>query len=607
MLGLINRKLFPFKRYAHKFFYVLDASARKGLLPIVFSFLFLSMLDLIGLSLVGPFVALATKGDAIAQLPGGQFISDLLGAGSHTELITLLGLIIVGVFIIKSVSGFYVNREIVRFALRHQKDIKLRLLNAYISLPLQTALEKNSSELLTTVHQHVLIFTNRVMIPLLRAASELVFFFFLFLFLFINNPFVTLLLGLVFLMMGVFYDAVVKKRIALSGQESVAAVRSSTKLISQAADGFKEIRVAGSEAFFESELDRHSTRYMNATIYSQSLAVLPKYMIEASVVSFVVIFLVVGLKIYGGASPELMSTVGVFAFAALRAMPSVNALLAAGNNLRFGRAALFELTEDLREAAEFNAQRESERRRKAAAPVVPLTFDTALCADAVSYRYPGKDEPALQDITLCIEKGASVGIIGSSGSGKTTLIDLLLGLLQPEQGEISVDGRSIHANARSWMDKIAYIPQSVFLLDDTIEANVAFGVPHDRLDRQRVAESLQVAQLKDMVDTLPDGDQTMVGERGVRLSGGQRQRIALARAFYEQRELLVMDEATAALDTETEKAVVEALKAFRGNLTIIVIAHRLATLKYCDRVYALEKGRLQRSGSYREIVGDGVV
>lgn len=207
---------------------------------------------------------------------------------------------------------------------------------------------------------------------------------------------------------------------------------------------------------------------------------------------------------------------------------------------------------------------------------------------------------AVKGISLRISKGESVGIIGGSGSGKTTLIDLLLGLLQPQEGRVLVDEQPISDNLRSWMDKVAYIPQSAFLLDDTIVANVAFGVVD--IDMARVKEALALAQLEAFVSSLPNKENTVVGERGARLSGGQRQRIVVARALYQKRDLLVMDEATAALDSETEQEVVEAVRALRGKVTMIIIAHRLTTLKYCDTIYVLEEGRLVRSGSYQDVV-----
>ncbi len=209
---------------------------------------------------------------------------------------------------------------------------------------------------------------------------------------------------------------------------------------------------------------------------------------------------------------------------------------------------------------------------------------------------------AVENVSLKIKKGQSIALIGKSGSGKTTLVDIILGLLEPNQGDILVDGKSVYNNLRSWQNMIGYIPQSIFLIDDTVERNIAFGVPDSAIDPAKINKALQAAQLEELITQLPQGIQTEVGERGVRLSGGQRQRIGIARALYHEREILVLDEATSALDNETEKLVSEAIKSLAGTKTLIIIAHRLSTVEHCDRVYLMDKGHVIKSGSYQEVV-----
>ncbi|MDV2993433.1 MAG: Protein glycosylation K [Chroococcidiopsis sp. SAG 2025] len=231
-----------------------------------------------------------------------------------------------------------------------------------------------------------------------------------------------------------------------------------------------------------------------------------------------------------------------------------------------------------------------------------LPFEQEIILDKITYRYPSATETNLKEISLHIKKGQSIGIIGKSGAGKTTLIDVILGLLAPETGNIRVDGKTIYNDLRSWQNLIGYIPQSIFLIDDTIEKNITFGVPDDLIDKPRLEKAIQSAQLEELIEQLPDGINTVVGERGVRLSGGQRQRIGIARVLYHEREILVLDEATAALDNETESLVSEAIRSLSGTKTMIIIAHRLSTLEHCDRVYSIEKGQVVKSGSYQEVV-----
>jgi ABC-type multidrug transport system fused ATPase/permease subunit len=231
-----------------------------------------------------------------------------------------------------------------------------------------------------------------------------------------------------------------------------------------------------------------------------------------------------------------------------------------------------------------------------------MSFTEGVELKEVTYSYPDTSEPAIERVSLSLKKGQSIALIGKSGAGKTTLVDVILGLLQPESGDIRVDGVSVYSNIRSWQNLIGYIPQSIFLIDDTIERNIAFGVPDRLLDRARIDRAIKAAQLEELVEQLPDGIKTVVGERGIRLSGGQRQRIGIARALYHEREILVLDEATSALDNETEKLVSEAIRSLAGTKTLITIAHRLSTVEHCDRVYLLEKGRVVKSGSYQEVV-----
>jgi ATP-binding cassette, subfamily B, bacterial PglK len=263
-------------------------------------------------------------------------------------------------------------------------------------------------------------------------------------------------------------------------------------------------------------------------------------------------------------------------------LPSVNRLLSATQQLRFGVAAVDAVDQEMRLPAPDFA------KRTRAAPA----FKDELRVDHVSYTYPTGAVPALEDVSLCIRKGESVGFIGPSGSGKSTLIDLILGLFEPQRGEVTVDGTSIHRDIRAWQDQIGYVPQSIYLTDDTLRRNVAFGLADDEIDERAVELAAKAAQLSDFIESLPDGLETMVGEHGMRLSGGQRQRIGIARALYHDPAVLVLDEATSALDTATEHDVMRSVYALQGSKTIIIVAHRLSTVESCQRVYRLEAGRL---------------
>ena len=304
---------------------------------------------------------------------------------------------------------------------------------------------------------------------------------------------------------------------------------------------------------------------------------------------------------------ELNSTLGIFAIASIRILPAVSNSISAFNTLKGNSYSLEKLYFDLKELENIEISQGSKTHsEKSINPKFNggqvLLFENQISLNKLTYRYSNISEPSIKDISLTIKKGKSIALIGKSGAGKTTLVDIILGLLTPESGDIVVDHTSIYNDLRSWQNLIGYIPQSIFLMDDTIEKNVAFGVPEHLIDPERMNKAIQAAQLEELVEQLPDGIKTAVGERGVRLSGGQRQRIGIARTLYHEREILVLDEATSALDNETESLVSEAIKSLSGTKTIIIIAHRLTTVEHCDCIYLMEKGRLVKSGNYQEVV-----
>jgi ABC-type multidrug transport system fused ATPase/permease subunit len=288
----------------------------------------------------------------------------------------------------------------------------------------------------------------------------------------------------------------------------------------------------------------------------------------------------------------------VFGVASLRLFPAANTLIQSLMQIRYSRDSVLRLYNDHYKLKQLTGIEDHLVSAK-----IPKQLQV-LKLDRVSFTYPHSKFKALNEISLEIKVGESIGLIGPSGSGKTTLVDMLLGLLEPQQGSIQFNGEEVKNVLQQWRSQAAYIPQQVFLIDDTLRHNIAFGIANDEIDNNRLQESLRQSKLLEVVNQLPQGIETVLGERGVRLSGGQRQRVALARAFYHGRNVLVMDEATSALDDQTEQEIVKEINQFKGNKTMIVIAHRLTTLKHCDRIYKLESGRVKAVGSYKELIED---
>jgi ATP-binding cassette subfamily C protein len=286
----------------------------------------------------------------------------------------------------------------------------------------------------------------------------------------------------------------------------------------------------------------------------------------------------------------------LFALVAVRLMPSLNRISAAGASIRYNSHYLNDLYDNLLSCEQMAGPPQSEER------IVPIHFEKGIELRGVTFFYEGAQKPAVDHVSFFIPKNQSIGFVGTSGAGKSTAIDIILGLLDPTEGSVLVDGRDIHEYIRSWQRQIGYIPQAIYLADDTIKSNVAFGLKTEEIREENVWQALRLAQLEDFVRSLPDQLETMIGERGIRLSGGQRQRIGIARALYNNPEILVMDEATSALDNETEQGFMEALSGLAGDKTILIIAHRLTTVQHCDKILFLKDGRLLGEGNYRALL-----
>jgi ABC-type bacteriocin/lantibiotic exporter with double-glycine peptidase domain len=369
----------------------------------------------------------------------------------------------------------------------------------------------------------------------------------------------------------------------------------------------KTTKLIGCESFFENQLLAQSNKYARAASLFHSFQQLPRIVIETLLITFVVGFVSLSLIIVER-SDSLVSVLGIFAIASVRIIPSASQLLTCMGVLRNNKPTLDRLYLDLKELESpesLKYLKMSGNKTNTISNNRVHAFIDNLVIDQLNYSYPGAARQALKNVSLTIRKGESIALIGTSGAGKTTLSDVFLGLLIPQSGDIKVDGVSVYNDLRAWQNLIGYIPQSIFLMDDTIERNIAFGLPDDQIDKQKLDQAIKTAQLSELIEQLPEGIHTFVGENGVRLSGGQRQRIGIARALYYEREILVLDEATSALDNETESLISEALRELGRTKTMIVIAHRLTTVEHCDRIYEMSNGEIVRSGSYQEIVVEG--
>jgi ABC-type multidrug transport system fused ATPase/permease subunit len=347
----------------------------------------------------------------------------------------------------------------------------------------------------------------------------------------------------------------------------------------------------GRETNFLALFNEHNSKSGQVAKFLQILQKLPRLWLELlAVIGFAL--LVVIMLAQGREMSSIVPTMGLFATAAFRLMPSVARILVAIQSLRYGLPAINSLYEDFT-----SLELEPESEPSITPEEKPLLLKDDIRLENLSYSYQDTPTRAIADISISIKQGESIGLIGPSGSGKSTLVDIILGLLRPDSGQVIVDGQDIQKNIRLWQDQIGYVPQAIFLTDDTLRHNIAFGLSENQIDDEAVKRAIEYAQLEEFVVSLPDKMETIVGERGIRLSGGQRQRIGIARALYHDPNVLVLDEATSALDTATELGVMQAVMALHGDKTVVIVAHRLSTVENCDRLYRLESGRIAEHGA----------
>ena len=430
--------------------------------------------------------------------------------------------------------------------------------------------------------------TFSLMLAMLQLASEVVVTFLIFLVLLWQSVALTLFVIAIFGIMTLFIIRILKPRMNRIGAKNQALQSRIAKWRIQATYGLKDVKVLNREEFFIRNY--YETGKTGADV-ARNYAVLnnlPRLLIETvfivSVLSFIAIY-----NSGGGNVASIMTTIAAFGVAAMRVLPSVNRINTYITEIAYTEPSLNFVYENLQEGMKTDAML---AERRANSQVEKLKLEDKIELDHISFHYPDSDKYIFRDAHMVVPRGKSVGIIGASGAGKSTIVDVLLGLLQVQEGEITCDGINIFKNYESWLAQVGYIPQSIYLIDESIRDNIAFGIDADRIDDKRIWEVLEEAQLKEFVEELPQGLDTTIGDRGVRLSGGQRQRIGIARALYNDPEILVFDEATSALDNETEAAVMEAVNSFHGKKTMIIIAHRLNTIEKCDIIYKVENGKL---------------
>jgi len=587
--------------YLSKLWYILKGSRRE--LPILLAtFILSSVLEAFGIGLIGPFLRIAEDSSQANNIPVLKTIYSTQQFTNDSDFIVLLALSIIVIFLLKSIIYFLARAYIFKFSFTQKARIATLLMNGYLLAPYTFLIRKNSSSAVKNIVIETGKLVNTALLPGLELTSNIIVVAIIAYMLAITDILLLVVILGVLLPVFIVFTSL-RKWVRQWGKDQSESNQEMIRIINHGLGGLKETRVIGCESYFYEQLRAQAEKFSKVSSLFNSFNILPRIVIETFLIVTIMLFIALADVIYGISVQEVTSKLAVFAVASIRIIPATSQIVQNIGKMQNGSHALDMLYWDLKEIESTNnlSLLEVESITKNDRNLYS-NFKDKITLKNISYQYPEASDLAIKDVSLDIRKGESIAFIGKSGAGKTTLVDIILGLLQPQQGDITLDGVSIYENMSAWRKLVGYIPQSIFILDDTIEHNIAFGVANENIDQTQLWKAIERAQLKELVDSLPNGIDTSVGERGVRLSGGQRQRIGIARALYHEREVLVLDEATAALDTDTERLVTDAINALAGDKTLIIIAHRLSTVERCNWIYRLHNGNLVDHGNYSEVV-----
>ena len=576
----------PRKRSFHNFLSLLNRQEKLKLIYIGSLMLIGSIFEAFSLGMVIPILGLLSNPDK--EISTSLFRNTFKGVSDETfVLFALLAMLII--FTLKTLFLIWKVWVQKGFTSSVSARISRDLYGTYLRQPYSYFLGKNSSTLVRNSLSGN-TFSEGIVDPILFLISEGLVTFCLLLFLMFLEPIGTLMTLCVFGLGALAYRKPTSKRITKWGEIDIIQKALLINQLQQGFGGIKDLKMLRRESYFINEFNERLV--ISASLFRNFslLQALPRYFLELLTIACFVV-LVSTMITFGSGLISVVPVLGLFGVAAFRILPATYQIIGNVQSLNRNGPLLDYLVHDLSLIVE-------------PSEVFKINDDNFVNAKIsnLNFSYSESDNESLSGISLVVSRGDAVGIVGQSGSGKSTLVDVLLGFLKPQDGSITVNGVDINSSLQWWRSKVGYVPQSIFLTDDTLRRNVAFGLPEDEIDESAVRVALCLAQLEEFVSSLPEGGNTMVGERGVRLSGGQRQRIGIARALYNNPEVLVLDEATSSLDTETEHEVMKAVQALQGDKTVIIVAHRLSTVEYCDRLYRLDAGRIVDEGTFDEVM-----
>ena len=580
-----------------KFLFLLSRTERKNLKTLMGMILIMSFFDVLGVASIFPFISVLVNPEIIQTnkiLKTAFVICNNIGVNTNDQFLFVLGILVFVVLVVslsfKAITTYFQNK----FTLMLEYSIGKRLAEGYLYQPYSWFLNRHSADLGKTILSEVQIIVNTGILPLITLIAQSVVTLSLLTMLMLVDPYISLITGSVLTFVYVLIFLVVSSWLKRLGHARAKANQERFNVLNETFAAAKEVKVGGMEQSCIQRFAKPAKIYAKDQATARVIAIIPRFALEA--ISFGGMLLLVLYLINLNVNfTSVLPIITLYAFAGYRMIPAIQQIYAAFTQLRFVGPALDTLYRDLKSLKTYNIQKEI---------YDPFQFTQAIRLENVSYCYPNTSRPTLNEIDISIPAKHKVGFVGATGSGKTTTVDVILGLLNPLKGQLSVDGQLItDINRHQWQRAIGYVPQNIFLADDSVAANIAFGNQTQDINKNNLERAARIANIHEfIVNNLPHGYDTKVGERGVRLSGGQRQRIGIARALYQKPKLLIFDEATSALDNLTEQSIMNNINNLDYDITMIMIAHRLGTLINCDKIYFMEDGEIKASGTYDELI-----
>lgn len=597
ILTTIKRKL----NFIVKLNILFDRREKMQFVGIIIVVFFAALFQALGVVSIFPFVTLVMNPNIVYENQLLHWLFDFLGFTSTYPFLVFMGFAMLGILVIGNFVLAFAVWLTVRFIWRKNHRLSLALLKKYISLPYAYFLNQHSADLGKNVLYEVQQLTDGFLFPFLNIITGVMMAGIILVMLFYVNPLVTLI-AVVFL---TFFYSLIYSRFSqgmrIGGERRLEENKGRFKAASEAFGGIKDIKVLGREKYFLQRFSKHSEKLSDLCAWGNVVSLIPRYIVE--IVAFGGVIGLILFLLSKQTGQQIIPFVGFFTFAGYRLISALHGIFQSFTTFRFNKAVLDKIYKDMTEGGINTTEIIFDKELPQ-----PIPFKKNIKLENISFSYPGTNDFVLKDINLEIKKNTSIGIVGPTGAGKTTLVDIILGLFIINKGIMKVDDIEINEkNIRNWQRNLGYVPQQVYLSDDTISRNIAFGLPDEKIDMARVKLVAKIANIDNFItNELPNGYETIVGERGIRLSGGQKQRIGIARSLYHDPEFIVFDEATSSLDGVTEKAVLEAIQGVSKIKTLIIIAHRLTTVRDCDIIYLIDKGRITAQGTYNDLMKNNI-